>query len=64
MLNNIEAYRKRMGISLKELADSAGLSEADVFMIETGERAARLSEACKIADALNQSLDYLFPRGA
>jgi len=60
-MNNVKAYRKKMKLSRKELANRTKLSMSYIYNVEIGKRIPRLSDACKIADALNQSLDDLFP---
>ncbi|WP_035269255.1 helix-turn-helix transcriptional regulator [Desulfitibacter alkalitolerans] len=60
-MNKVKAYRKKVRLSRRELAKRTGLSVSNICFIETGKVVAKLSDACKIADVLNRSLDDLFP---
>jgi len=60
-MNNVKTYRKQMKMTRKALAAKTGLSMSYIYFIETGERNPTISVACKISQALGQSLDALFP---
>lgn len=44
--------RRRQGVSRERLAAAAGLHRATIYLIEHGERDARLTTIVKLADAL------------
>ena len=60
-MNNVKLYRKQIRMTRKALAAQTGLSMSYVYFIETGERNPTIAVACKIAQALQQPLDVLFP---
>jgi len=59
-MNNVKLYRKQIKMTRKVLAEKTGLSMSYIYFIENGERNPTIAVACKIADALGQSLDVLF----
>ncbi|HCS74138.1 MAG TPA: transcriptional regulator [Clostridiales bacterium] len=59
-MNNVKLYRKQIKMTRKVLAEKTGLSMSYIYFIESGERNPTIAVACKIADALGQSLDVLF----
>ena len=61
IMNNVKLYRKQIRMTRKALAAQTGLSMSYVYFIETGERNPTIAVACKIAQALQQPLDVLFP---
>ena len=61
IMNNVKLYRKQIRMTRKVLAAQTGLSMSYVYFIETGERNPTIAVACKIAQALQQPLDVLFP---
>ena len=64
IMNNVKLYRKQIRMTRKALAAQTGLSMSYVYFIETGERNPTIAVACKIAQALQQPLDVLFPPDA
>ncbi len=60
MLSNLRMLRLKKGLTQKELSSRVGISDSYYCQLETGTRRMSLSTACKIAVALNQSLDALF----
>ena len=59
LANNIATYRRKMNLSRAELAQKTGLTEASIGQYERGGRVPQISILCRIADALNVSLDVL-----
>jgi len=57
--NPIRVWRQHRGLSVKALAESAGIAPAYLSQIETGKRDGTLSTIKKIADALDVSVDDL-----
>jgi putative transcriptional regulator len=53
--------RECRGWTQAELADAAGLRQVQVSRLERGLRTPRLETARKLADALDTSVDRLFP---
>jgi transcriptional regulator with XRE-family HTH domain len=49
------------GMSQSELAEKAGLKQAQVSRLESGTREPRLQTARKLAEALGVDVDLLFP---
>ncbi len=60
-MNNVKYYRKQMKMTRKELAAKTNLSMSYIYFIEAGERNPTIKVASKIAQALQQPLDNLFP---
>lgn len=52
--------RKEKGLSQKELAKQAGLSQTSIYYWERGERNPKLEQLQKIANVLNVPVEYLF----
>ena len=50
---NIKEKRERLGISQKELAEKAGISQSFLCDIEQGRSKPSIDTAVKLADALN-----------
>lgn len=58
----IKELRIRKGITQKQLAKEAGLSERGIQNYELGERVPTLQAAIALADFFDVSLDYLVGR--
>ena len=58
----IRAQRKLMSMTQAELAERVGVSSAFIGHIERGTRIASLETICRIADALECSIDELVGR--
>lgn len=50
--SNLNKYRKKLGLSQKELADKLNRSQSTIVMWESGQREPRLSTLYKIAKVL------------
>ena len=59
MLESMRSIRKSKGMTMKELGELVGVAEVTVSFYETGKREPSLDVLCKIADALDVSLDML-----
>ena len=57
---NLRAEMARRGMKQKDLANLLGVTEATVSRWLAGSRAMKLEEAKKVANELNERLDYLF----
>ena len=58
---NIEKYRKRNNITIKELSKMSGINEKYLYKIETAQAVGvKLSHAERIANCLNINLLLLF----
>ena len=55
-------YRKRTGLTMKQLGEIVGASEASISQYETGRVEPDMALLCKIADALGVSVDSLLGR--
>ena len=55
----IRAVRKARGLSGKELADKAGVSETTVSRCERGEQSLTLDNAARLSFALDVSIDWI-----
>lgn len=55
----LKLWREHRGLSARDLADRAGLSQAYVSQIETGKREGSISAMKALAGALNVGLDDL-----
>ncbi len=55
--NLIRVWREHRGLTVKRLAERAGIAPAYLSQIETGKRDGTLSTIKKIADALDVSVD-------
>lgn len=56
---NLRRLRKAKGLSLRSLGESAGLSGAYVYQMESGLRSPSLSTVATIADSLGVSASYM-----
>lgn len=56
---NLKEIRKERGLTQQQLADSCGVQNTCIANYEAGIREPRLSEAKKMAAALNCTLDEL-----
>ncbi len=63
-INNLSLYRKKKKYSMDDLAKIAGLSQSTISLIENGKRYPALRTARKLAEALNTSVDNLFPNNS
>lgn len=57
--NPILVWREYRGLSAKELAEKAGITQAYLSQIETGKRDGTISTIKKIAEALKVTIDEL-----
>lgn len=53
----LRLWRKHRGLSIKELAEKAGLSSAYISELETGKKEGRLSSLKALSSALEVDLD-------
>jgi transcriptional regulator with XRE-family HTH domain len=58
--DKIRGIRERKGITLKEVAQKAGLSESLISQIETNKVSPAIDTLLRIADILEIDLEYLF----
>ena len=58
-MNRVKELRERKGISQRALADAIGVNHTTVLRIETGERKVSSSQALKLAEFFECSIDYL-----
>ena len=56
---NLKMIRKLRGLTMKQVAEAANISESAVCLYESGKRHPNLSTAYRIAKVLNVSLDEL-----
>lgn len=56
----IRKIREEKGLSQEQLARISGVSASHIGYIENGEREPTISILCKLAKALNVSLDELY----
>jgi len=61
-MKEIRKYRKRAGISVKELASKIGVSMMSIYRYEQGKRKPDVETAAKIADILNCSIEDLLKK--
>lgn len=59
--NKIRVYRKREGMDQKQLADTIDVGRSAISNYETGYRTPKQDELFNIANALNVSINDLFP---
>ena len=57
--NRIRVWREHRGLSIKALAEQAGIAQPFLSQIETGRREGTVATLRKIAEALNVTLDDL-----
>ena len=57
---SLKEIRKKRGLTVKELADAAGVSERHIAFIESGDRTPSLEVALKISSALRCSVEKIF----
>ena len=60
-INNLKKYREEKGVTQKELAESAKISERHYQNLERGISSPGIDTARRIADALGQTVDEVFP---
>ena len=58
----LREIRRMKGLTMKQVADMAKISEAAISLYERGLRTPNLSTAHKIADALGLTVDELFEK--
>jgi len=58
--NTLRVWREYRGLTVKQLAERAGVSAPFVSQIETGQREGSVDTMRKLAEVLNISLDDLF----
>ena len=57
--NRVRVWREHRGLSIKALAEQAGIAQPFLSQIETGRREGAVATLRKIAEALNVTLDDL-----
>jgi len=60
VLNRVAEYRKKQGLTQKELAELAGLGLSTIKRIESGSNKIRIDRAMRVADALNVDIHEVF----
>lgn len=60
--DRVRLYRSQIGLSQEQLAEKAGLHRTHIGQIERGEGNPTLENICKIACALNISVNELFEK--
>jgi putative transcriptional regulator len=64
LINHVESYRTKLGLSRQQLADTVGVHLQTIGYIERGEYAPTLALALRLAKALECSTEELFqPKG-
>lgn len=61
-MNNIRARRRILGLTMKQLANIVGVTEAAISHYETGRREPDNDMLLRIANALGVTVDYLIGR--
>jgi transcriptional regulator with XRE-family HTH domain len=61
-MNKIREYRKKKGITMKELGKAVGVSESTISLYETGKHEPDLLTIGRIADFLGVTVDDLLGR--
>ena len=61
MKNTLREHRKQQGYTLTQLASKVGVTPGFISHIERGIRVPRLETAQKLANALDCTIDELFP---
>ena len=61
-MNNIRARRRALGLTMKQLASTVGVTEAAISHYETGRREPDPDMLGRIANALGVTVDYLLGR--
>ena len=61
-MKRLRELRKQRGMTIKELAEALGVSEAAVSLYESGRRRPGHEQLCRIADLFAVSVDYLLER--
>ena len=59
--NKVRFYREKLGISTYKLAELANISQSHVVAIENGKRVPTIYVAKRLANALETTVDELFP---
>ncbi len=57
----VHFFRKKSGLSQRELADLAGIGKTAVFDIEKGKETIQLNTLLKVLNALNIQLNFITP---
>lgn len=61
-MNKIREYRKKKGVTMKELGKAVGVSESTISLYETGKHEPDLLTLGRIADFLEVTIDELLGR--
>lgn len=61
MASTLKQHRDRLGLTQRQVARLAGVTERTIRLYEQGLRTPRLKTARAIADALGVSVEELFP---
>jgi DNA-binding XRE family transcriptional regulator len=60
LINHVESYRTKLGLSRQQLADTVGVHLQTIGYIERGEYAPTLALALRLAKALECSVEDLY----
>ena len=60
LINHVESYRTKVGLSRQQLADTVGVHLQTIGYIERGEYAPTLALALRLAKALECSVEDLY----
>lgn len=61
MENRIRQRRKQMKLTQKQLSESSGIPASTLNEVENGKKEPKVYTALQIAQALECSVEYLFP---
>lgn len=61
MKNNLNTYRKELGLSLQEMADRCGTSKGNLHLLESRESNPTLATAYAIAAVLQCEVEDIWP---
>jgi DNA-binding XRE family transcriptional regulator len=61
MSNRVKLLRKQLGLTQRQLANQAGISQQQIQRIEAGLSTAKLDTATKICEALGKPMNTVFP---
>lgn len=59
-MNRLKEFRKKHGLTAKQLAEKVGSSRSNISMIEIGLRKADIELAKRIADFFNTTIEEIF----
>ena len=61
LLNKLQCYRKKLGLSQQQLAEQIGVKRSTIAMIETGKIMPSLRTALRLSRTLGIPVEELFP---